>query len=107
MSIYVLFYLFVFSCIPHKEVRFLLPALPFIWLMTSQFLTECVVTNFSSWFTRKLIFLGIVAETVYYVFYTLYDQTHFVKHEWLVTQDPTSFYDLNAYDVPHHSYLHR
>lgn len=33
MAYYVLFYITVFSLIKHKEARFLLPALPFIFLM--------------------------------------------------------------------------
>lgn len=34
MASFVSFYLIVLSCIPHKEQRFMLPCLPYLYLMT-------------------------------------------------------------------------
>lgn len=83
MSMYVIFYILVFSLIPHKEARFLLPALPFMLLMIAQFMTECIVPKMSSFLVRKIIFLGIVIEAMVYLFLTLNHRTNHQIHEWL------------------------
>jgi len=77
MTMYVVFYFAIFSLIPHKEVRFLLPALPFIWLMVSQFVADCLVSNLNSWIMRKMIFLGIVVESMNYVWFTMFENTNY------------------------------
>ena len=38
MTYYTVFYLLVFSAIPHKEMRFLLPILPFCFMMIGEML---------------------------------------------------------------------
>jgi len=39
LAYYNVFYLIVFSAIPHKEMRFLLPIVPFAFIMVAELLT--------------------------------------------------------------------
>jgi hypothetical protein len=40
MVVYTVFYVIFFSAIPHKEMRFMLPCLPFTMIITGQFFAE-------------------------------------------------------------------
>lgn len=73
LSYYNLFYFIVFSAIPHKELRFLIPIVPFAFLMTGELLARtmkkggCLATLAS-----LSIKLFIVVETVSIGVITLY-----------------------------------
>ena len=42
MSYYTIFYVLIFSAIPHKEQRFLLPILPFAALITAEHIEKFI-----------------------------------------------------------------
>jgi len=107
MAYYVLFYTVVFSLIKHKEARFLLPALPFIFLMIGQFITESIVPKFSASKVRKYVFLGVIVELIVWMFVTLNHRLNWKIHSWLSDKNPHSYYDVESFEVPHYAYLHK
>jgi GPI mannosyltransferase 3 len=111
MMYYTIFYFVVFSIIPHKEKRFLLPIFAFCVLSLGYLLVRKVKT----WKSKILCFvwLSVIVECIVQGFY------HIQHKSWIFTDyilgkkselgedyHPHSFFTMKRYDQPWYSLLH-
>ena len=106
------FYVLIFSIIAHKEKRFMLPILAFVFLVLGYLL----VRKARSWgkgIIQKIIWLSLFAELSIHIAY-------FIHHNlWVMTDymlekncqenknsHPHSLYTMKRFDQPWHSLLH-
>lgn len=71
-AFYTIFYLFFFSCIPHKELRFLIPSLAFVMLATGEFMHYAVfrrIPYIAAFWVRMYIFVDCATLAVYHIFH--------------------------------------
>ena len=67
------FYILFFSCIGHKEARFLLPIAPFLYLMAGQVSID-FAKRYGSCF-KLFLWLHIIVETVFFAYrFNFHDQ---------------------------------
>jgi len=101
------FYMLVFSAIPHKELRFLLPILPFAFLMIAEFLTQQIKhgSRLASW-SIKLFF---VVEVITNVVFTMFHQRDWEWAHYLTSVKPGpvhSVYTMERFGAPYYSWFH-
>lgn len=108
MSYMCIFYIIIFSIIPHKEKRFMLPITAFIYLILGYLL----VRKIKAWGrgVRLIIYLGIFAELGVHLFYHIHHKL-WVFTDYMLAQGgsdyhPHSFFTSKRYDQPWHTNLH-
>lgn len=103
----VVFYIGVFSLIPHKEYRFLTSVVPFLLVMTA-FAIHGLVFKWPR-LVRLILWLYVVAEVGTFLFLhclhfrmweTMYDLAQ-------LEVAPHSIYTMQAMDVPYYTWTHR
>lgn len=102
------FYIFFFSCIGHKEARFLLPIAPFLYLMAGQVSVK-LAASYSRCF-RLFLWLHIIIETVFFVYrFNFHDQYWDAMHYMINKGDMPvhSLYTLHRYETSYYSWLHQ
>ena len=85
----ILTYIIVFSYIPHKEDRFLLPVFPFIFLLISSFVLK--IMKQLSWgksFILKGFYLLILYEVIISAAFYKYNQRRSDSLEYIMNSDP-------------------
>lgn len=113
MAILSLFYLLIFSLIAHKEVRFMLPIIPFSALMAGYGLKKWAKTVINKrklqTGTRFIVYIYIFVEVVMGIIFL---NLHFRNWEvpaYLTEKDvaPHSVYFMQAVDAPYQIWTHR
>ena len=102
-------YLIVFSAIAHKEARFLLPIIPFCFLMLGYFLQKVIKSGKGKCFTRFFLVLIIVIEVAITIFYNTQHSMFFKIFEHLQAKEvaPHSLYCSLGQTSPMFSWTHR
>lgn len=104
-------YLLVFSIIAHKEPRFLLPIVPFCFLMLGYFLSRQIkgTSLFSGRVVRAYIWLAIFVELVMGVFFLCMQFRNWEVLAYLQSKDvaPHSIFSMQALDTPYYTWTHR
>jgi phosphatidylinositol glycan class B len=105
ITYYSVFYILFFSLIAHKEVRFLMPIVPFIFIQTAE-LMHLQVYKFP---IAAGIKVYIVIEIVTLCVITTYHERASEIRVDLLTRYPDlhSFYSIDVYNTPVFSLLHR
>ena len=103
-------YIAVFSFIEHKEPRFLLPIVPFCFLMLGYFIAKLIKTQ--SRYRRLIRYYCMLAIFVEIGMFIFYLNMHFRNWEpmaHLAAKDvaPHSVFTLQALDTPYYSWTHR
>ena len=103
-------YIFVYSAISHKEPRFILPALPFIFMMMGYYTAKQVRdTNFKykKLMTALIVIYGVV-ELLLGTWYLTCRSRHWEAFTYLQTKPgaPHSIYALSI-DAPYYTLTHR
>ena len=100
----------VFSAIPHKEMRFLLPIIPFAFIMISELLTQTIKKGSCvSTIASLCIKLFIIVELIVLGVVTSFNQRNWEWENYLtrVKQEPVhSVYTTDTYGSPHYSWFH-
>jgi len=107
-ALYVIFYIFVFTVIPHKETRFLMPCIPFVFICIGELLD-------SSWLKAKprctavLIKVQVLISIVITYLIIAYQRRSAQLRMEIYDQDPDmhSMYNLDVYNSAVHTILHR
>lgn len=105
------FYILFFSFIGHKEPRFLLPILPFIFLMSGYFIE--FLSKKKSGLLKLALRLFLLVNTVVEVFFILL-RLNFHNRFWDVMEylaekgdtPPRSLYTAHRFETPYYSWLH-
>mmetsp|Transcript_12943 Transcript_12943/g.9373 ORF Transcript_12943/g.9373 Transcript_12943/m.9373 type:complete len:207 (-) Transcript_12943:137-757(-) len=103
---YCAFYLLVFSFIPHKESRFLVPIIPFSCLMLGYFFFRKAKA-----YPKLLAFIVVLSLIVNAAIIGIFHAYHFKGHEIiqdLQKSDPNihSIYIMQKFDVAYYSWAH-
>ena len=106
MTYYSCFYVLFFSLIPHKELRFLLPILPFTLLTSGQLIAAKLPSK--PVLFKTLLSLYILIELTVLAFLTLIHQRSWEVEDYLISKNEPihSFYRLDRFDTPYYSWLH-
>jgi hypothetical protein len=91
------FYIFVFSLIPHKEKRFLLPVFPFCVLALGYTLVR-KLKDWKGWVSLFIVFSVAVELTVQGVYLVHHKLWVFSDHILSKPSLPHSFYTTKRYD---------
>ena len=106
LTYYSVFYIAVFSAIPHKEFRFLVPLIPFTLLTTG----EHIAMNLKDYkcLYRFVLWLYIVANVGVITFMSLFHQRAWEVPAFLVSKgEPVhSLYSMEHFMTPHYSWFH-
>jgi hypothetical protein len=98
------FYLLVFSFIAHKEYRFLIPLMPFCFILIGYFLFRKVKEHPT---LVKIIVVGsVLVEILTTVVMTRYHFRGWETMRDLVSLHPHSIYAMPRYDVNYYSWTH-
>jgi hypothetical protein len=105
MLFYSIFYVAFFSLIPHKEVRFLMPILPFCILMAA----ECLNEQFKKRPTLVafLLKLHLITEVGVYVIYTQLEGREWFVYKDIASRDPHSVWITERFTGPFNILMHR
>jgi hypothetical protein len=105
MLYYIVFYVVFFSLIPHKEVRFLLPILPFCLLMSA----ECLNEQFKKRPTivAFLLKLHVIIEITLYIIYAQIEGREWFVQKEIASRDPHSVWITERFNVPNNILMHR
>mmetsp|Transcript_10843 Transcript_10843/g.14599 ORF Transcript_10843/g.14599 Transcript_10843/m.14599 type:complete len:246 (+) Transcript_10843:710-1447(+) len=110
LAYYNAFYLLVFSAIPHKEMRFLLPIVPFAFIMISELLSQTIKNGgCQATLASVSIKLFIVVEMAILATVTMFHQRNWEWEHYLtrVKGEPIhSVYTTDSYGSPHFSWFH-
>jgi len=70
MTYYTVFYVLFFSLIAHKEIRFLMPIIPFIMICSGEYLAQLLKRkpNFTSFLVKIYIIVEIIAFGVFHAY---------------------------------------
>ena len=110
LTYYCVFYVLVFSFIPHKELRFLMPIIPFAMLMAGELLATqfsktsgCVPTLLSI-----VLKVHIAVEIVTFAIFNRYTQRDWDYDAYLTSKEQPihSLYTQESYTSPHYSWFH-
>lgn len=109
LTYYCIFYVLVFSFIPHKELRFLMPIIPFAMLMAGELLSTTLASN--GWLATLLsvmLKLHIVIEVVTFGIFNRYTQRDWDYDAYLTSKETPihSLYTQESYTSPHYSWFH-
>jgi phosphatidylinositol glycan class B len=108
MTYYSVFYFIFFSLIAHKEVRFLMPLVPFVMLMTAELITKTLLKKFPFFvaFSTKLY---MMVELITLATMTLnHERASLIRTDLLSRYpDMHSFYSVDVYNTPANNLLHR
>lgn len=107
-SFYVIFYLGFYTLIAHKEVRFLMPCIPFVMMTTAELLHFTVVRSkplVAFFWLWMYIFVEVITLSVM----TLNHERASILRASLFQEhaDLHSFYSLDVYNTPTYSLMHR
>ena len=107
---YNIFYIALFSAIPHKEMRFLLPIVPFAFTMIAELLTQMIRKGGALAMIASLsITVFAIVELIRTVVWTAYHSRDWEVENYLthVKKEPVhSFYTMDRYSCPHYSWFH-
>ena len=109
LTYYCIFYTLVFSWIPHKELRFLMPIIPFAMIMAGELLsTTFAKSGMMPTLLSALLKLHILVEIVTYGVFNRYTQRDWDYDAYLTSKDKPihSLYTQEAYTSPHYSWFH-
>lgn len=99
----------VFSWIPHKELRFLMPIIPFAMLMAGELLSQVFVREGKlASLLALLLKLHMVVEVATFAIFNRYTQRDWDYDAWLTSLDRPihSLYTQESYTSPHYSWFH-
>jgi len=105
-----IFYIIIFSIIAHKEKRFMLPIVAFVFLVLGYLLVR-KTRVWGKKVIKTIIWLSIVGEIgihlAYYIHHNLWVMTDYmlIKNQSLDSH-PHSLYTMKRFDQPWHSLLH-
>ena len=103
-----LFYIVFFSLLGHKENRFLLPILPFLFLLTGY-----GVVHFSKIypkFTKILLWITILVESSMFMLRQSFHHRFWDALEYITNYGdtpPHSLYSMHRFETPYYSWLHQ
>lgn len=103
LIITVLWTLLVFSMIPHKEQRFLLPLIPMIFFVTTQQIS-LICNSF-----RKLAYFTVLLNTIVLIYLGRYHQIgsiHVMSHLATIPPNSTLLFLMPCHSTPLYSHLH-
>lgn len=103
------FYILFFSFIGHKEPRFLLPILPFLFLMTGHGMAHLAERGTKP-FLRAFFIINVIVEVLFFFIRLnfhdqFWDAMHYLTN--LGDQPPHSLYTAHRYETPYYSWLHQ
>ncbi len=105
------FYLLIFSLIPHKEPRFLLPVVPLCFLLLGQFLATLIKSSTPKWRKLLKVYLGIAifVEIGMTLFFLNFHFRNWEPLAYLQAKEaaPQSIYTLPSIDAPYYTWTHR
>jgi len=107
MVYYTVFYIIFFSAIPHKEIRFLLPIVPFVIIMIAETLQQNLKNH--PWKVAFWVKLYILEEIAVFIIYTVIQERVWeVRYDLAQIEPPIHSLWLNdRYSTPHFSMMHR
>jgi phosphatidylinositol glycan class B len=107
------FYIFVFSIIAHKEARFLLPVVPFCFLMLGYFLVKQIKSfrggKCVNRFIKFYIWVAIIVELAMGAFFLFMQFRQWEILDYLQQKEtsPHSIFTMQALDTPYYTWTHR
>ena len=107
LQIFCIFYIAFFSLVGHKEGRFLLPVLPFAFLLMGNLVVQ---KGFNFGFTKKFLWLSIIVELIVFIIRgNFVDQFNDIpQYLNLVTDyNVDSVFSIHRYESPFQSYFHK
>jgi hypothetical protein len=107
MFYYTVFYIVFFSAIPHKEIRFLLPIVPFTFMMIAENLQQNLKKR--PWLVSFWVKLYILEEIgVLFIYTSFWGRTWETRYDIAQIDPPAhSVWLSDRYSTPHYSLLHR
>lgn len=110
LTYYVVFYVAVFSAIPHKELRFLLPIIPFAMLIAGELISQTIKTGSPAMatFVSVLLRIYMVYEVITYAICMSFTQRDW-DYDYYLAMKPEpihSLYTQQSYTAPHYSWFH-
>jgi len=101
------FYIFFFSLIGHKENRFLLPILPFLFLMTG-YSIPLLVKKYGKC-VRIVFWIYILVEAFFFMMRSSFHHRFYDVMEYVTNQSepPHSMYSMHRFETPYYSWLHQ
>jgi len=107
IALYSLFYIVVFTLIPHKETRFLMPIIPFVIICTAEFVDVWLhkYPVFVAAYIKTHILLEVITMAKLLLTHNRASQARVA----LLNEDPDmhSFYSIDTYNTPEHILFHR
>ena len=106
IAYYTIFYILVFSLIPHKEARFLVPVIPFLLLLTGEHVASNV-KNYK-WVYKISMWLYMIINIGIITFKFFFHQRVWEVSTYLVNKgEPIhSIYSMEHYMTAHYSWYH-
>lgn len=102
------FYIAFFSLLGHKENRFLLPILPFLFLLTG-----LATVNFSKSYPRLiklLLLITMLADGTMFVVRQCFHHRFWDALDYITNKGdkpPHSLYSMHRFETPYYSWLHQ
>lgn len=103
------FYLLVISLIPHKESRFMLPVMPFLFLLAAQAFTFLAKKDpFIGYVFLIVLFLNSLNELGMFFGQSVVNQPYWMPVDYVLRTDqsPESIYLLEKHDIALNSWTH-
>ena len=103
-----LFYIGFFSLIGHKENRFLLPILPFLFLLSGYSVID-LCEKYPK-IVRAILWLTILVEAFMFTSRQMFDHRFWDALEYVTNlsdSPPHSMYSMHRFETPYYSWLHQ
>ena len=106
LAYYIIFYILVFSLIPHKEARFLVPLIPFLLLLTGEHVASSVKNH--KWVYKIAMWLYMLINIGIISFKFFFHQRVWEVSTYLINKgEPIhSIYSMEHYMTAHYSWYH-
>ncbi|CDW78313.1 UNKNOWN [Stylonychia lemnae] len=103
----IVFYVLIFSMIPHKEYRFMQPIIPFCFLIIGYFYNGCMKKYGK--IVRIMIYLYIIEQALVSYIITKFHFSQWKVMKYLADEAlaPHSIYSMQNVDLPYYTWSHR
>jgi len=104
------FYITFFSLLGHKENRFLLPILPFLFLMTGRGLSLMIKHKKWILLVKLLVYGSIIFEIVQFGVRSMFHNRYWDALDYVINfsdKAPHSLYSMHRFETPYYSWLHQ